>query len=179
MSTDPSSTPNLEGDAQPQQWAGPAGPVIPDQELVKELLDQMELKYVVDDEGDLAAPWTTFRTYFMFRGERDQQIFSVRTFYDRRHSIEDKPRLLETIDDWNRRTLWPKVYSDTHDDGVVRLISENQMIVGTGVSLEHFVASTVSSVRAAIEFEDWLVKRLGLNPEIDFATDEEPGDASA
>ncbi|MEU6810456.1 YbjN domain-containing protein, partial [Streptomyces sp. NPDC046831] len=31
------------------------------------LLDQMELKYVVDDEGDLAAPWEQFRTYFMFR----------------------------------------------------------------------------------------------------------------
>ena len=37
------------------------------------LLDQMELKYVVDDEGDLAAPWEEFRTHFMFRGEDDQR----------------------------------------------------------------------------------------------------------
>lgn len=57
---------------------------------MKQLLEQMELKYVVDDEGDLAAPWEQFRTYFMFRGEGDQQVFSVRTFYDRPHQIEEK-----------------------------------------------------------------------------------------
>ena len=122
----------------------------------------MELKYVVDDEGDLAAPWEQFRTYFMFRGEEEQQVFSVRTFYDRPHVIETKPQLLESIDDWNRRTLWPKVYSHTNDDGTVRLIGEAQMLIGTGVSLEHFVSSTVSWVRASIEFDRWLVEQLGL-----------------
>ena len=85
MSIDPSSIPNFGGQPDPQD-AGPAGPVVPDQDLVKQLLDQMELKYVVDDEGDLAAPWEEFRTYFMFRGEEEQQVFSVRTFYDRPHA---------------------------------------------------------------------------------------------
>ncbi|NUR05155.1 MAG: YbjN domain-containing protein, partial [Streptomyces sp.] len=55
MSIDPSSIPNFGGQPEPQPQ-GPAGPVVPDQDLVKQLLDQMELKYVVDDEGDLAAP---------------------------------------------------------------------------------------------------------------------------
>ncbi len=86
----------------------------------------------------------------IFRGEGDQQVFSVRTFYDRPHQIDEKPTLLESIDDWNRRTLWPKVYSHAHDDGTVRLIGEAQMLIGTGVALEHFVSSTVSWVRAAI-----------------------------
>lgn len=133
MSIDPASIPNFGGQPEPQA-TGPAGPVVPDQDLVKQLLEQMELKYVVDDEGDLAAPWEDFRTYFMFRGEGEQQVFSVRTFYDRPHAIDDKPQLLESIDDWNRRTLWPKVYSHTHDDGSVRLIGEAQMLIGTGVS---------------------------------------------
>lgn len=83
VSIDPSSIPNFGGQQPQPQAAGPAGPVVPDQDLVKQLLEQMELKYVVDDEGDLAAPWEDFRTYFMFRGEAEQQIFSVRTFYDR------------------------------------------------------------------------------------------------
>lgn len=179
MSIDPSSTPNPGDHAEPQQWAGPAGPVIPDQELVKELLEQMELKYFVDEEGDLTAPWEEFRTYFMFRGEGEQQIFSVRTFYDRRHGVDAKPRLLETIDDWNRRTLWPKVYSHTDDDGTLRLVGENQMLIGTGVSLEHFVSSTVASVRASIEFDNWLVEQLGLDAEAGSAADEKPGDDSA
>ncbi|MET7331113.1 YbjN domain-containing protein [Nonomuraea sp. NPDC005650] len=141
----------------------PAGPVIvPDQDMVKQLLEQMDLKYVVDDEGDLAAPWEDFRTYFMFRGEGNQQVYSVRTFYDRPYGIEDKPRLHETIDDWNRRTLWPKVYTHTSDEGSVRLVGEMQMLVGEGVALEHFVASTVSWVRASMEFDAWIVETLDL-----------------
>ncbi|GAA2638089.1 YbjN domain-containing protein [Streptomyces axinellae] len=167
MSIDPSSIPNFGGQPEEPEESGPSGPIIPDQDLVKQLLDQMELKYVVDDEGDLAAPWEEFRTYFMFRGEEEQQVFSVRTFYDRPHTIEEKPRLLEAIDDWNRRTLWPKVYSHTHDDGSVRLIGEAQMLIGTGVSLEHFVSSTVSWVRASIEFDKWLVEQFGLEKDVD------------
>lgn len=93
MSIDPSSIPNFGGKQPEPQPQGPAGPVVPDQDLVKQLLEQMELKYVVDDEGDLAAPWEQFRTYFMFRGEGDQQVFSVRTFYDRSHQIDEKPQL--------------------------------------------------------------------------------------
>ncbi|MFJ4500565.1 YbjN domain-containing protein [Streptomyces sp. NPDC088864] len=171
MSIDPSSIPNFGAQPGPPA-AGPAGPVVPDQDLVKQLLDQMELKYVVDDEGDLAAPWEEFRTYFMFRGEGEQQVFSVRTFYDRPHDTDLRPVLLDAIDDWNRRTLWPKVYTHTHEpeEGSeetgpsVRLIGEAQMLIGTGVSLEHFVSSTVSWVRASIEFDKWLLERLGLTP---------------
>ncbi|MGI5401756.1 YbjN domain-containing protein [Streptomyces sp. CA-135486] len=180
MTIDPSSIPNFGGQPQPQA-AGPAGPVVPDQDLVKQLLDQMELKYVVDDEGDLAAPWEEFRTYFMFRGEEDQQVFSVRTFYDRPHAVEDRPKLLDAIDDWNRRTLWPKVYTHLHDeeeDGpvTIRLIGEAQMLIGTGVSLEHFVSSTVSWVRAAIEFDKWLAEQLGLETADETPADEKPAD---
>jgi hypothetical protein len=169
VSIDPSSIPNFGGQPKktaPQQGQGqakqPVGPVIPDQSLVKQLLEQMKLKYVVDKEGDLAAPWEEFRTYFMFRGEKESQIFSVRTFYDRPHNIEDKVQLLESLDDWNRRTLWPKVYTHTNDEGQVRLIGEAQMLIGAGVALEHFVSSTVSWVRASIEFDKWLVETLGL-----------------
>ncbi len=125
-----------------------------------QLLDQMELKHVIDEEGDLAAPWENFRTYFMFRGEDEQQMFAVRTFYDRWFGIDEKPRLLETIDDWNRRTLWPKVYTHTHDNGDVTLIGESQMLIGGGVVTDQFVSSVVSWVRAATEFDKWLTEQL-------------------
>ncbi len=74
VSIDPSSIPNFGAQPQPQPARAAPGPVVPDQDLVKQLLEQMELKYVVDDEGDLAAPWEEFRTYFMFRGEAEQQV---------------------------------------------------------------------------------------------------------
>jgi hypothetical protein len=166
-SNDPSPIPG-SGDEPEHGPADDSGRslIVPDQELVKRLLDQMELKYVVDDEGDLAAPWEEFRTYFMFRGEGDRQVYSVRTFYDRPHSIDDKPRLYEALDDWNRRTLWPKVYTHTHDDGSVRLIGESQMLIGVGVGVDHFVASTVSWIRAAIEFDTFLMEALGMAKDV-------------
>ncbi|MEV4921623.1 YbjN domain-containing protein [Streptomyces roseoverticillatus] len=146
---------------EPQPTSEPAEPVVPDQDLVKEILDQMELVYGVDVEGELFAPWEQFRVFFMFRGEAEQQVLSVRAFYDRSHDIEVKYKLLEVIDDWNRRTLWPKVYTHAHDDGTLRLIGEVQILIGLGVSLEHFVSSTVSWVQASIEFDKWLVEQLG------------------
>ncbi|WP_165984095.1 YbjN domain-containing protein [Streptomyces sp. YIM 98790] len=170
MTIDPSSIPNFGGQQpKPEQPKKPTRPVLPDQELVQRLLDQMKLKYVVDKEGDLVAPWEKFRTYFMFRGEKQQRVFSVRTFYDRPHGVEDMPRLLETANEWNRRTLWPKVYTHTHDDGTVRFIGEVQMIIGTGVWLDHFLASTVSWIRASIEFDKWAVEQLGLAKDADSA----------
>ncbi|MEU5160173.1 YbjN domain-containing protein [Streptomyces sp. NPDC020875] len=178
MTIDPSSIPNFGGQPQPQA-AGPAGPVVPDQDLVKQLLEQMELKYVIDDEGDLAAPWEEFRTYFMFRGEKEQQVFSVRTFYDRPLDVEERNRILEKIDDWNRRTLWPKVYTHLHEDeeggASVRLIGEAQMLIGMGVNLDHFVSSTVSWVQASMEFDNWFSTEMGLKP----ASDEDAGSDEA
>jgi hypothetical protein len=166
VSIDPSSIPNFGGQPDPGPSGNP-GVVVPDPDLVKQLLDQMELKYLVDEEGDLVAPWEEFRTYFMFRGEGDQQVFAVRTFYDRPFEVDDKAQLHEIIDDWNRRTLWPKVYTHTQDDGGVRLIGEQQLLIGLGVGLEHFVSSTVSWVRASIEFDKWVVETLGLAKDAD------------
>ena len=137
----------------------PEGPVI-GQELVKQLLEQMNVKYVADDEGDLAVPWETFRTYFMFRGETEQRIFSVRSFYDRTYSLDEKPALLELLDDWNRNLLWPKVYSHTSDDGAVRVIAESHLLLGAEVSVDHFTLSLVSWMRADIDFSTWLGEQL-------------------
>ncbi|WP_129841273.1 YbjN domain-containing protein [Streptomyces sp. RFCAC02] len=196
MSVDPSAIPNFggqppkrqEGDKQGRpegQPRRPTAPILPNQDLVKQLLDRMKLKYAEDKQGDLVAPWKSFRTYFLFRGEKAQRLMSVRTFYDRPHGIDDKPMLLESIDEWNRTTLWPKVYTHTNDDGTVRLIGEVQMLIGTGVGFDHFVASVISWVRGAVEFDKWLVQRLGLEkdaPEEDGApeagSEGEQGDAS-
>lgn len=184
MSIDPSSIPSFgmqppqggqPGGGQP--GGNPAGPppvVVPNQELVAQLLDQMQLKHVVDEEGDLTAPWEGFRVYFMFRGD-NKELFAVRAFYDRPYPLEKKGEILDLIDEWNRETLWPKVYTHTHEDGVVRLIGESQMIVGTGVNLDYFVTTTANWTQASVGFEQWISERLGLQDEIE---DNGEGDSS-
>ncbi|MEW2166955.1 YbjN domain-containing protein [Streptomyces sp. NPDC007084] len=157
--------------------AAPGEPLVPDQDLVRQLLDQLQLKHSVDDEGDLVAPWEEYRMYFMFRGEGDEQVFSVRTFYDRPYPPEDKPKLYEWIDDWNRRTLWPKVCTFTPEDGQIRLVGEAQTLIGTGVDVQHFVSCTVSWVQGSIEFERHMLELLGREgAEAPGTADEEPAD---
>lgn len=150
---------------QPVVEAAPGEPVIPNQDLIQQLLDQLQLKHTVDDEGDLVAPWEEYRMYFMFRGSDDERVFSVRTFYDRAYPPEDKPKLYEWIDDWNRRTLWPKVCTFTPEDGQVRMVGEAQTLIGTGVDPQHFVSCTVSWIQGSIEFERHITHLLGLDPE--------------
>lgn len=53
------------------------------------------------------------------------------------------------------------------------------MLIGTGVDLNHFVSSTVSWVRAAIEFDKWLVEQLGLEQEADGAEKPQDGEADS
>ncbi|MFC8451774.1 YbjN domain-containing protein [Kitasatospora sp. NPDC057223] len=182
MSIDPSSIPSFGLPQGPQggqpgqgQPSGPPPVVVPDQALVTQLLDQMQLKHVVDEEGDLTAPWDGFRVYYMFRGDQ-KELFAVRAFYDRSYPLEDKGEILDLIDEWNRETLWPKVYTHTHEDGVVRLIGESQMIVGTGVNLEYFVTTTANWTQAAVGFEQWIVERLGLQKDIEGQEEADGGD---
>jgi hypothetical protein len=184
VTIDPSSIPNFgpqSGGPGPEGPGGPEGAalVLPDQDLVKQLLEQMELKFAVDEEDDLLAPWEDFRIYFMFRGDPGQQIYVVRTFYDAAHSVDDKPRLLEAVDEWNRNNLWPKVYSHTDDEGVVRLIGDVQLLIGNGIALEQFITSTVSWVRASVDFEQWIAKALGLTKDAEGGAGDADGGADS
>ncbi|NYI05239.1 hypothetical protein FHU37_002182 [Allostreptomyces psammosilenae] len=166
----PQPQPQPRGDAGPGGQGAPSASgapnprtavVVPNPDLVKQLLDQMKLKYVLDKEGDVVAPWEGFRVYFMFRGEK-KELFSVRTFYDHQYTLDEKPRLLEVADEWNRQSLWPKLYTHTHDSGVVRLIGETQMVIAAGVNLEYWVTSTANWVRAAVACDKWVKERLGI-----------------
>ncbi|WP_370096871.1 YbjN domain-containing protein [Streptacidiphilus sp. MAP12-20] len=177
MSIDPSSIPFFGGqEPQPQTPQGPPPVIIPDADLVKQLLDQMELKHGVDDEGDVVAPWEDFQIYFMFRGEQ-KELFAVRAFYNHSVELAGKHGLLEALDEWNRETLWPKVYTHTHDDGVLRVVGETQMIVGMGVNINYFMAMVVNWVQASVTFNQWMNERLGLVQDVDGKGDDADGAA--
>lgn len=156
VTIDPSGLPNFGPQPTPEdQGEIEVTLVKPDKELVKQLLDQMELNHGEDDEGDLFAPYEGFRVYFMFRGEQGE-LFSVRTYYDQGYPIDEKGAVLEAIDAWNRDALWPKVYTHTHDDGVVRLIAEAQMVVVNVVNLDFFISNMATYVQSSIQFDQWL-----------------------
>ncbi|GAA1993417.1 YbjN domain-containing protein [Catenulispora subtropica] len=165
MTIDPGAIPNF-GPQEPQGPQGPPPIIKPDDNLVGDLFEQLGIKYTTDPEGDIVASWPGFRVYAMFRGEH-KELFAVRAFYERAYPLEEKQELLDVIDEWNRDTLWPKVYTHTNEDGVLRLIGETQMVVPQGVNIDYFVGTTVNWVQASVGFHGWLAERLGLEAEVD------------
>lgn len=163
MTIDPGAIPNF-GPQQPPQ--GPPPIIKPDAALIGDLFEQVGIKYGTDEEGDTVASWPGFRVYAMFRGD-NKELFAVRAFYDRAYPLEEKQELLDVIDEWNRDSLWPKVYTHTNEEGVLRLVGEQQMVIPQGVNVDYFVASTMNWVQASIGFNTWLAERLGLEVEVD------------
>jgi hypothetical protein len=163
MTIDPGAIPNF-GPQQPPQ--GPPPIIKPDQNLIGDLFEQVGIKYGTDDEGDIVASWPGFRVYAMFRGDT-KELFAVRAFYERAYPLEEKQELLDVIDEWNRDSLWPKVYTHTNEEGVLRLVGETQMVVPQGVNVDYFVSSVMNWVQASIGFHGWLADRLGLEIEVD------------
>ena len=137
----------------------PSPPVVrPDRELVEEILNELELGYTVDSEGDLAIATPQLTVYFLFGQEG--ALFTVRTFYERKFSVADKPKLLTALNEWNVDTVWPKVYAYTQDNGVVRVIGDSQLYCGAGGTREHLTTVIAHWTRSAIRFHRWLTDRL-------------------
>ncbi|MEW9529921.1 YbjN domain-containing protein [Microbispora sp. NPDC049125] len=134
--------------------------VQPDQELIKEILDELDLEHTLDAEGDLAISTAALTIFFLFGSEGD--LFTIRTFYDRHYSVDEKPMLLTALNEWNADTMWPKVYAFTPDNGVIRVIGDAQLYIGAGVTREHLTTVIAHWVRFSIKFHRWLADRLAF-----------------
>jgi hypothetical protein len=134
--------------------------VQPDQALVKEILDELDLEYTLDKEGDIAIPAGELSVFFLFGSKGD--LFTIRTFYDRHYSVDDKPTLLTALNEWNADTMWPKVYTFTSDSGIMRVVGDAQLYIGAGVTREHLATVIAHWVRYSLKFHRWLTDRLAF-----------------
>lgn len=134
--------------------------VQPDRDLLEEILDELDIEHTIDAEGDLAISTAHLTIFFLFGREGD--LFTVRTFYDRPHSVDDKPMLLTALNEWNADTMWPKVYTFTQDNGDIRLVGDSQVYIGAGVTREHLTTMVAHWVRFSIKFYRWLTDRIAF-----------------
>ncbi len=134
--------------------------VQPDQELIIEILNELDIDFTFDADGDLAISTEALTVFFLFGSEGD--LFTIRTFYDRHYSVDEKPLLLTALNEWNADTMWPKVYAFTPDNGVIRVIGDAQLYIGAGVTYEHLMTIVAHWVRSAIKFHRWLSDRLAF-----------------
>lgn len=106
--------------------------VQPDRDLLEEILDELDIEHTTDTEGDLTISTAHLTIYFLFGGEGD--MFTVRALYVRQYSVDDKRMLLTALNEWNADTMWPKVYTFTQDNGLMRVVGDSQIYVGAGVT---------------------------------------------
>ncbi len=134
--------------------------VRPDRDLLEEILDELDIEHTIDTEGDLAISTAHLTIFFLFGKEGD--LFTVRTFYERNYSVDDKRMLLTALNEWNADTMWPKVYAFTQDNGTIRVVGDSQVYIGAGVTREHLTTMVAHWVRFSIKFYRWLTDRLAF-----------------
>jgi hypothetical protein len=122
--------------------------------LVQEILDELGLKHFIDSDGDVGTMWDGFRVYFFLHGER-KEILQARAYLDGRFALDEKPALLDRLDEWNRTRLGPKAYSAVDDDGGVRVMAEHTLDTEPGVSREMLVFTMRAWVVSIVRFVGW------------------------
>lgn len=101
---------------------------------IKQVLESMDLKYVVDDDGDIAAGFEDCYFYFFVRGE-NQEILQVRGSWFGALPEDRHAGLSGLCEQWNRDKIWPKVYPIRRDDtGLYSINSEHTIDYEHGVT---------------------------------------------
>ncbi|HEY0214998.1 MAG TPA: YbjN domain-containing protein, partial [Cellulomonas sp.] len=105
--------------------AAGSGPAPLTHQRIIDLLDSREMRYGVDDHGNIGGSWDG-HLFFFFRMGGDNQQLQVRGRWNRKVGADQVDRMVRLVNDWNAEKLWPK--------GYVRV--EGEML---GVYAEHTV----------------------------------------
>jgi hypothetical protein len=140
-------------------WPQDAAPVRLSRDLIKTVLRGLGVRFLLDEDGDPVAVANGFLLRFLARGPHHniyvQTVLCTRTF-----GLEDRPGLLEVVNEWNRSHRWPTATVVTDDHGVVRVGAEAHLLCGVGISREQLAHTVECWIAAAWQFADWLRIRV-------------------
>ena len=138
----------------------PAGPrVLPTTEVVQQILREYQLRWLVDDDGDLAVRWDSYSVYFFHYGQ-DDEVLQARLYLNRRFEVDLRPTLALVLDDWNRSKLFPKAYTVLPDDGLVGICAEQAFDFEGGVSREQLKFTVGMWLQHLQQFADWTEEHI-------------------
>jgi hypothetical protein len=146
-------------------WSGTAATVHdrPEQpisrDLIKETLRTLDVRFLIDDDGDVITLWPDNCMYFLTAGTRST-IYVHQVHLDRRVALENRPHLLEHINDWNRDHYFPKAFAMTDDQGEVHVRAESQFDCTAGITCEAFTHTTACWIATALHFVEWINLRV-------------------
>ncbi|HTZ43809.1 MAG TPA: YbjN domain-containing protein [Jatrophihabitans sp.] len=138
----------------------PAGPrVLPTTGVLEDILRDYQLRWLIDDDGDLAVRWDNYSVYFFHYGQ-DEEVLQARLYLNRRFEVDLRPTLALVLDDWNRSKLFPKAYTVLPDDGLVGICAEQAFDFEGGISREQLKFTVGMWLQNLQQFADWTEEHI-------------------
>jgi hypothetical protein len=76
-----------------------------------------DLKFTIDDDGDVVGVWDGSPFWFLFMGP-EGKFFQVRGRWHRKVAHHNRTFVMQMLNDWNREKLWPKAFIREDEDGL-------------------------------------------------------------
>lgn len=133
--------------------------VLPTKDVVQRVLNDFELRWGIDDDGDLAVRWESYTIYFFNYGA-DDEVLQARLYLNRRFDVDLRPTLALVLDDWNRSKLFPKAYTVLPDDGLVGVCAEQSFDFEGGIKREQLKFTVGIWLQNLQQFADWTEEHI-------------------
>ena len=137
-----------------------SGPIVlPTTPVLQSILNSYQLRWLMDDDGDLAVRWDDYSVYFFHYGQ-DDEVLQARLYLNRRFEVELRPSISLLLDDWNRSKLFPKAYTVLPDDGLVGICAEQAFDFEGGVSQEQLKFTVGMWLQNLQQFAEWTEEHI-------------------
>jgi hypothetical protein len=156
--------------------AGPGPQALSHQRII-DVLESRDMRYGVDDDGDIGGFWDGHLFYF-FRMGGNQEYLQVRGRWNRRVGTDQYARVVELVNTWNSEKLWPKGYVRAEDD-VVGVYAEHTVDYEHGVTDEQIDLHLACGITTALSLFEHLDEQFPAEAAAAKAEDEaKAGDES-
>jgi hypothetical protein len=113
------------------------------------VLDGRDMRYAVDDDGDIGGYWDGHLFYF-FRMGQHQEYLQVRGRWNRKIGLDQLERATALVNAWNADKLWPKGYVRVEDD-VLGIYAEHTVDYEHGVTDQQIDLHLACGISTALQ----------------------------
>lgn len=122
-----------------------------------------DLKFTLDDEGDIIGIWDGNPFWFLFLGPGGA-FFQLRGRWHRKVSHQNRTLAMQALNDWNREKLWPKAFIREDDDGLQNSVfGETTFDFSEGVTDKQLHYTIEYSLQCTLQLFEHLTSVVSLD----------------
>ena len=126
---------------------------------VAKVLEDDELKYCYDEDGDLACGWDTGIFFFM-RGGEQGEILRIQGRFHLPLPADELPKAMQACNDWNTRALWPKTFAALNNADQTVVMAEHNVDFELGATDEQIALAVHCAMTTGLRFFDHLTTEI-------------------